>query len=207
MATLQYEPGRGLGPIDFGARRDDVLSLLGEPRSRLSFGGEEPLPGQLGDVLNASGKSGLRDHLAETYRGQVTDIYNEGDIDEDREPGRYDYASNVTYVNGTVSKIESLDCADAILLDGIDLCGEDTFEVILAVHARSPKVYYDGDLFFFPNLGVILAEDPDRQRYVGFTDGRSEATLIADGTYEEMTPEEFEAYFDDDGFEDDEGRE
>ena len=195
MSVRTYYVGVGLDPIRFGMSRDDVIAILGQPEQTLRFSEDGSSDPALNKVIEDAGAEGTQAALAAMYKGQVTDIYNEGEPAED---AIYGYISEVTYVQGTVSQITSLDCPDAIELDGINLCGEDIYDVLKQLYLKSSDMYYESTYVYFPKLGIKMSDDADAQRAVFLGDGRTETPLIEDGAYKFVSEDDFLEFYGDD---------
>lgn len=149
MADHHFQHGEGLGPIRFGMARSEVIAILGAPKKQYRFSQQTTSSDELDAVIDAAGMEGLKSHLADIYRGQTIDSYNNGKIDNWNGGGPLSYISSVTYLDDTVSKITSLDCKGRIFFKTIELTADTLFATIRSLHAVSDELYVDLDYLFF----------------------------------------------------------
>jgi hypothetical protein len=194
MADHQFSKEEGLAPLRFGMEREQVIEILGEPKKQYRFDKESTSSEELDSILNSAGVSGATGHLAELYRSQLIDNYNDGELDNWNGGGPLSFVSSVTYFEGTVSKITSLDCQDRIFFGGVEISAKDLFGTIRALHALSEEMYVDGDYLYFDELGIMLTLDPKQQRFVAVTDGRTEEALFEAEEYVFFEKEELEEF-------------
>jgi hypothetical protein len=156
MADHQFTKGEGLAPIRFGMTRSDVVAIMGEPKKQYRFDNQSTSSDELDSIIGSAGAAGAKEHLAAMYRGQLIDSYNDGDLDNWNGGGPFSVVSSITYFDGTVSKITSLDCKDRIFFQGIELTAKDIFGTIRSLHALSEEMYVDGNYLYFDELGVMI---------------------------------------------------
>lgn len=199
MSRYQYEPRVGVPPIRFGMSRAEVHEQIGQPKETLSFSAAGSSDTLLNNVIENSGARGLKEELERSYKAQMTDIYNDGDLSNGPGPSAYAYISEVTYVDGTVSQVTSLDPRDEIYLDDIDLTADDLRGTLEALYQKSSEVFYESTFVYFPELGVKISDDPDAQRAVLLGDGRTEDSMMAGGDYKAISRDEFIEFYGDEG--------
>ncbi len=117
-----------------------------------------------------------------------------GELDDWNGGGPLSYISSVTYFDGTVSKITSLDCRDRIMFKDIELTASNVFATLRALHAMSEEIYVETAYVYFDDLKVILTLDRDKQRLVAVTDGRTEEALFDAEEYRFFERDEFEEF-------------